>query len=469
MRLLDLWKAGQTALMKGASIATAGRTRGHRPPSGLPIWQRQPLVQGILYPDDNLLTFLEELRRTTPLVDRAQAALVQLCGKIEIEGSKTAARELTEWMERVPVNQLQNGFQSWLEGHLDSMLQYGKAVGEIVPARGQKDIYALTNLDPRSVLFKVTPDPLALDPYQRQGTVTEFRRLNRNTILVSLNGGHVDRPHGVSIYRATPFVSQCLRTVENACAQQWKRTGAPPFHLNWRPGPTFRDPNGTLAAEVRNELKAEWDDVMGARDPETNTIKDLITSGEITVTTIGADGMPAVITESARHFAEQIVAVTGLPPWMLGLSWTTTETMSSQQAELLVAQIEGIRRAVLPQIQQIIDTRQRFTGTRGAVTVKWSTVSLHDAVEQARAQSYKAQAEQAAIDNAFRLWEAGILNQQQAALRIDPSLDTVARAQAMPPAAAAPARPGESTAPDGGTRAAPPVVKPQFGEKPRQT
>lgn len=47
-----------------------------------------------------------------------------------------------------------------------------------------------------------------------------------------------------------------------------------------------------------------------------------------------------------RQILEQVVAKTGIPPFMLGLSWSSTERMSSQQADMLTTEITAIRRTL---------------------------------------------------------------------------------------------------------------------------
>ena len=39
---------------------------------------------------------------------------------------------------------------------------------------------------------------------------------------------------------------------------------------------------------------------------------------------------------------EQIVSRLGIPPFMLGLSWSSTERMSSEQSDMLTSEIWGI-------------------------------------------------------------------------------------------------------------------------------
>lgn len=439
MALWDWLKGTKPPAAAAAPLSAKGRLaltsnpRAHGTLYGRPGWWRAALPQnGVIYPDDALNTFLEELRRTLPIVDRGLSILTQLVGKIDVEASSGIKAELEEWLARVKVNQQQRGFHSWLEGHVDAMLMYGKGVGEIIPTRGRTDVYALTNLDPRSIVFKVTEDPLVLEILQRQ-RFAQLVPLNPATLALSLNGGHVDRPHGTPLFRSIPFVAKAARTIENATAQVWERMGAPPFHINWDPGDEFPDPQGTLAAEVLADLKRSWDSVMVAKDPETATVTDMLTSGKVTITVIGAEGTPLSITEPFRTFAEQIICLTGLPSWLLGMHWSSTERLASQQAELLVSLLEGFRRSVMPQVEQIIDLRQRLAGKSSRYKLGWSKISLHDLTEQARGRAWEEQARQRAIANAATMWQLGWINQLQAGQMVDPTLTKVDRPLEVPP------------------------------------
>lgn len=43
-----------------------------------------------------------------------------------------------------------------------------------------------------------------------------------------------------------------------------------------------------------------------------------------------------------RQILEQLVARTGIPPFLLGLSWSSTERMSAQQADLMTSEITAL-------------------------------------------------------------------------------------------------------------------------------
>lgn len=411
----------------------------HIQPLGRPAWWWAALPQSrLIYPDDQQNVLLEELRRTVPILDRALTTLVQLCGKVEFEGPSRDTKDVEKWWKSVKVNQTMRGGQTWMESHLDMMLLYGKGVGEIVPSKGYHDVYALMNLDPRSIVFQVTDDPLFLIPLQRQHTNAFLQELNFETVLVSVNGAHVDTPHGYSLYRSLPFVAQAARVVENATMQVWQRMGCPPIHVNWESThPNFQDPNGNLAAAAIAALKAGWNNVMAGRTTTPggsggNTVSDYFTTGRVRVEVIGHDHTPLPLAETWRVFEEQLVAATGLPSWMLGFHWATTERMAQQQSENLVAQIEGLHRHAQPQLDQLIDMRQRFAGRSGRVKAKWAPMNLTDLTEKARAHAWEAQAKTADINNAAAMWGLGWWTQLEALQSVDEFAEAVAQTMPMP-------------------------------------
>ena len=78
---------------------------------------------------------------------------------------------------------------------------------------------------------------------------------------------------------------------------------------------------------------------------------------------------------------------------MLGLSWATTERMSSQQSDMLTSEITAIRRSVEPALLRVADLWLRLHGFPPKAEILWEDINLQDQVEEARAQLYLAQAE----------------------------------------------------------------------------
>ena len=89
---------------------------------------------------------------------------------------------------------------------------------------------------------------------------------------------------------------------------------------------------------------------------------------------------------------EQIVAKLGVPPFLLGLHWSTTERMSTQQADLLTSELERYRALLTPVIRRILDTHLRLLGRGVPFCVEWEAISLQDAGALAAARYDNARA-----------------------------------------------------------------------------
>jgi hypothetical protein len=114
--------------------------------------------------------------------------------------------------------------------------------------------------------------------------------------------------------------------------------------------------------------------------------------GDVQIKVIGADNQILDSEIPVKQLLEQIVAKLSIPPFMLGLSWSTTERMSSQQADALTTELSSYRRILTPVIEKICNMYLRFCGNSSGVKVVWDDITLQDSVEQAKAELYKAQA-----------------------------------------------------------------------------
>lgn len=406
----------QTAVPTGLPGYLAGRL-GTRARAFVPL---DPRVSWKLYRD---------MRCCFPVLDVAIAKLVRLAGGVRIEADSATREELLAWMGAVRVNALGRGFETWLAIHLDAMLQYGKGVSEMVPNRGRTDLFALVNLDPTTIEFRTVPDrPLELEVAQRQGG--RMVTIPAAYALVSAHNPQGDSPHGVSLFRSLPLVAEALSVIENATVQVWQRMGAPPYHVNWRPSGDFLDPDGTRAQEALAEMKQAFAEAMEAR--AEGAVRDFFSAGDVTVEVIGNKNALFDIQQPFRAFAEQIVAATGLPGWIFGFNWSTTETLSVQQADMILANVEAIRRAVQPAVERVVELRQRLAG-RPPVSVAWEPITLRDLTEEARGLAWREQGQARRIENARRMWELGFWSQEQAAHYADPTLIQVDRAYDGPP------------------------------------
>ena len=106
---------------------------------------------------------------------------------------------------------------------------------------------------------------------------------------------------------------------------------------------------------------------------------------------IGADNQILDSEVPVRQMLEQIVAKLSLPPFLLGLSWSTTERMASQQADILTTELEQYRRILTPVIDAVCRKHLRAFGCTAPLEIIWDDITLKDTVDEATARHLDAQ------------------------------------------------------------------------------
>ncbi len=120
-------------------------------------------------------------------------------------------------------------------------------------------------------------------------------------------------------------------------------------------------------------MAREWTAAM--QDGRSGSVRDFVAVGDVEIKVIGADGQILDSEVPVRQILEQLVAKTGLPPFMLGLSWASTERMSKQQADLLTSELWSIRRCVEPILYRICRTWLRLEGYGCEPEIVWDDIS----------------------------------------------------------------------------------------------
>jgi len=115
--------------------------------------------------------------------------------------------------------------------------------------------------------------------------------------------------------------------------------------------------------------------------------------GDVDIKVIGADNRILDSEVPVRQILEQLVSRTGIPPFMLGLNWSSTERMSAQQADILTSEITAIRRDLEPVLEKICKTWLLLNGFDGRAEIVWDDINLQDISEEAQADYYRAQSE----------------------------------------------------------------------------
>ena len=329
-----------------------------------------------------------EVREAVPLVDAAIYKLIRLSGGVTAAcGDKAAERELKDFLKTVPAGRGQFGINAFLDCYLDSLLTCGRAVGEIVPTFGGRDIAALLCGRVEDIEIQEGEHPLkfVICGVDEHGTMGPLPY--QNLLLFTPLNPEADNPYGVSLLRSLPFLADILMKIYHTIGVNWERCGNVRFAVTCQSG------EGVTAAERSRQLAEEWSRAM--QDTRNGSVRDFVAVGDVEIRVIGADG-PVLDSEvPVRQILEQLIAKTGLPPFLLGLNWSTTERMSTQQADILTSELWAIRRAVEPVIKRICRTFLQLEGLDDRAEIVWDDISLQDTTEQARAELYRAQAEKA--------------------------------------------------------------------------
>ena len=230
-----------------------------------------------------------------------------------------------------------------------------------------------------------SPLEFALCAYDENGTL---RRLPyQHLLLFTTLNPEPANPYGVSLLRSMPFLADILLKIYNTIGVNWERAGNVRYAVVCKPDAADRG----SASERAEAIAQEWSEAM--QDAKSGVVRDFVAVGDVSVKVIGADGQILDSEVPVRQIMEQLVAKTGLPPFLLGLSWSTTERMSKQQADMLTSELWSIRRTVEPALYRICELWLRLNGFGGGAEIVWEDISLQDLVEEAQAQLYRAQAQ----------------------------------------------------------------------------
>lgn len=331
-----------------------------------------------------------QIREAVPVVDAAILKIIRLTGGFEVKcADRTAQAELAHFLKNVNVGRGQRGIDSFLASYLDSMITCGRAVGEIVTV-GSRDIAAVLcgNVEDVQIKEGETPLDFTLCGAKDFGMSEPFPR--QNLLLFTPFNPEADSPYGVSMLRSMPFLCGILLKIYQSLGINWERAGNVRFAVVYKPQGDILD--RSLAQERAEQIAAEWSAAM--QSGKNGTVRDFVAVGDVDIKVIGADNQILDSEVPVRQILEQLIARTGIPPFLLGLNWSTTERMSAQQADLMTSELTAIRRTLTPVIEKICSLWLRMHGYACGFNVEWDAINLQDEVEEARAALFNAQAQQ---------------------------------------------------------------------------
>lgn len=330
-----------------------------------------------------------QLREAVPVLDAAVGKLVHLTGGFDVKCKNAEAEQkLKQFLRNVPCGRGQMGAECFLSGYLDSMLTYGRAVGEMVVSGGK--LQAVCWGDVTRLQVQEGENPLETVIYGPDKTGRMVALPYQHLLLLTTLNPEPAHPYGVSLFRGMPFLADVLMKIYKTIGTNWERAGNIRYSVICK-GDEDMDP--TTTQERGRQVAQEWSKAM--EDGKNGMVRDFVAVGDVEIKVIGGEAPILDSQVPVRQILEQLVAKTGLPPFLLGLSWSTTERMSAQQADILTSELWALRRTVEPALRKICRTFLALEGLDDRVEIVWDEISLQDMTEQAKAELYKAQAEQA--------------------------------------------------------------------------
>lgn len=333
------------------------------------------------------MALYKSLREAIPVIDAAIYKIIRLIGTFEVSCENAHAEaQLKEFLKTVNVSGCRQGIDAFISTFLEQLLTYGTSIGEILT--NGNSITHLYNAELRSVSLSEGANALDIVVSADNGNGKFVPVRYPSLILLSVLNPEPGNIYGTSILKGLPFVSDILLKIYNTIGTNWERVGNVRFAVTYKPQNDIIDK--AYAKERAMLVANEWSKAMSSG---STTAKDFVAVGDVSIRTIGADNQILDSEIPVRQMLEQIVAKLGIPPFLLGLSWSTTERMSFQQADILTSEIEFYRRELNPIISQICRLFLRLNGFSSDFDIHWDDITLQDITEISRSRYYEAQAE----------------------------------------------------------------------------
>lgn len=324
------------------------------------------------------------LRDSVPIIDAAISKTVRLTGGFHLKANNEKYQKaLDEFQRKIPVGAGRQGLELFIDTYFSELLTYGTTAGEII-LDGDGAVHSLYNVPIRDLTLKRSETDFNKVLVCKPGISGEPVKYEDLVVYTALNpeAGEI---FGTSILKGLPFVSEILMKIYSSIGKNFERMGNLRFAVTYNPGTDIID--RSFAKERAEQIAKEWSNAM--TDSE---VRDFVAVGDVNIKVIGADNQVIDSEVPVRQILEQILAKLSLPPYMLGLSWSTTERMSYAQADALTTELWSYRRALTPVIEKICDVFLRTLGCSDGVNVIWDDITLQDSLDEAKARLYNAQA-----------------------------------------------------------------------------
>lgn len=335
------------------------------------------------------------MRTEVPVIDACIGKIIRLVGGFEAKANDTRFQPaLDNFIKGVRVGSSGRSFHTFLDSYLDSLLTYGCAVAEIVYDKSNTGIAGIYVAPVANMDIREGKTSLSRQYFAFHGTKPVRLSHPENLVFTALSPTP-ESPFGVSVLKGLPSLSAILLRIYECIGQNFDRVGNVRYAVTYKPSGDNGD--RAFARERAAQIAKEWSSGMTAM--KNGDIRDFVAVGDVGIKVIGADNQIIDTEIPVRQLLEQLIAKLGIPPFLLGLSWSTSERMSAQQSDILTSELEYYRRTLEPAMEQILNTYLRLCGSADGLRIEWDNINLQDESELALARFRNAQARAIEISN----------------------------------------------------------------------
>ncbi|MBR1750959.1 MAG: serine/threonine protein phosphatase [Ruminococcus sp.] len=332
----------------------------------------------------------ETLRDTVPLVDACISKIVRLAGDFKVRANtQRAQKALDEFVKNVPVGISGRSLGTFADMYLDSLLTYGKSIGEYVVDADSGRISSLYVCDPTLFRVRVDKNTGSTEFVFNDDVNKKVPFANPERILYTALNPTPKCPEGRSLLKGLPVLADILSTIYSCIGNNFERAGNLRYAVTYKPG---NDTDMQFAKKRASDMAAQWTD--GMQSAKNGIMKDFLAVGDVDIKVIGAESGLIQTEVPVRQIIEQMISKLSIPPFLLGLNWSSTERMASQQADILTSELEYYRRLLSPVLEKICRTFLSLEGVDDEVEIVWANINLQDEEALARARLYNAQAQE---------------------------------------------------------------------------
>lgn len=334
------------------------------------------------------------LREQVPIVDACIGKIIRLVGGFKPVALDPDFQPQLDWFaQNVKVGSSGQSLNTFIDCYLDSLITYGCALAEVVYDKSRRNIAGVYVAPVKKLDIREGKKPFTRDYFVGRGSNAVKIRHTENLMFTALSPT-AENPMGVSVLRGLPALSKILLRIYESIGQNFDRVGSVRYAVTYKPS---SDSDKAFARERAMQIAREWSN--GMQMAKNGELRDFVAVGDVGIKVIGADNQILDTEVPVRQLLEQLIAKLGIPPFLLGLSWSTSERMSVQQCDILTTELEYYRRLLEPAIKQLCNSYLRLIGCADGVTVEWDDIDLMDTEALSKARLNNAQAHTIELEN----------------------------------------------------------------------